>query len=188
MCVCVGGGGGGREYTYRYTVTPTKTSALRWAAMRAILMFHNCEGQSRKTVSADHNLWRERRAEADSNRGPSAYQPNALPLGQTGSHHLGTHDCVYIVSPAVSTLRLVVGCFLVKSNVKVIKVYLDHKPHRHLGTHDYVYIVSPAVSTLRLVVAYFLVKSDVKIQIIGVYLDPSSIAIWEHTIACQIKC
>ena len=24
----------------------------------------------------------------DSNRGPSAYQPNALPLGQTGSHIL----------------------------------------------------------------------------------------------------
>ena len=29
-------------------------------------------------LSADHNFWRERRAEADSNRGPSAYQPNAL--------------------------------------------------------------------------------------------------------------
>ena len=28
----------------------------------------------------------KRRAEACSNRGPSAYQPNALPLGQTGSH------------------------------------------------------------------------------------------------------
>ena len=28
---------------------------------------------------------KERRAEADSNRGSSAYQPNALPLGQTGS-------------------------------------------------------------------------------------------------------
>ena len=28
---------------------------------------------------------RERRAEAVSNRSPSAYQPNALPLGQTGS-------------------------------------------------------------------------------------------------------
>ena len=27
----------------------------------------------------------DRRAEAESNRGPSAYQPNALPLGQTGS-------------------------------------------------------------------------------------------------------
>ena len=26
------------------------------------------------------------RAEAVSNRGPFAYQPNALPLGQTGSH------------------------------------------------------------------------------------------------------
>ena len=33
----------------------------------------------------DHNFWREKTAEADSNRGPSAYQPNALPLGQTGS-------------------------------------------------------------------------------------------------------
>ena len=61
------------------------TSALRWAAMRAILMSHNCEGQSHKTVSTDHNFWRERRTEADSNWGPSAYQPNALPLDQTGS-------------------------------------------------------------------------------------------------------
>ena len=72
--------GGGELYTYRYTVTTRMTSALRWAAMRAILMFHNCEGQSRKTVSTDHNFLRERTAEADSNRGPSAYQ-----LGQTGS-------------------------------------------------------------------------------------------------------
>ena len=68
----------GRLYTYHYTVTTRLTPALRWAAMRAILMFHNCEGQSHKTRS-------ERRAEADSNRCPSAYQPNALPLGQTGS-------------------------------------------------------------------------------------------------------
>ena len=44
---------GGRLYTYRYTVTTIMTSALRWAAMRAILMFHNCEGQSHKTVSTD---------------------------------------------------------------------------------------------------------------------------------------
>ena len=58
---------------------------LKWAAMRAILIFHNCEGQSHETVSTDHNFWRERRAEADSNGGPSAYQPNALPLDQTGS-------------------------------------------------------------------------------------------------------
>ena len=82
----VGGGERGRLYTYRYTVTTRMTPALRWAAMRAILMFHNCEGQSHKTMSTDHSFWRERRAEADSNRSPSAYQPNALPLGQTGSH------------------------------------------------------------------------------------------------------
>ena len=33
------GGEGGRLYNYRYTVTTRMTSALRWAAMRAILMF-----------------------------------------------------------------------------------------------------------------------------------------------------
>ena len=75
-------------YTYHYTVTTRMTPALRWAAVTAILMFHYCDGQSHKTVSTDHNVWRERRAEADSNRGPSAYQPNALPLGQTGSQVL----------------------------------------------------------------------------------------------------
>ena len=39
-------------------------------------------------MSTDHNFWRERRAEAPaSNRGPSsAYQPNALPLGQTSPY------------------------------------------------------------------------------------------------------
>ena len=54
----VGVGGGEREIIRLslYTVTTRMTSALRWAAMRAILMFHNCEGQSHKTVSTDHNL------------------------------------------------------------------------------------------------------------------------------------
>ena len=42
--------------TYRYTVTTRMTSALRWAVMRAILMFHNSEGQSHKTVSTNHNF------------------------------------------------------------------------------------------------------------------------------------
>ena len=36
------------------------TSALRWAAMRAILMCHNCEGQSHKTVSTNHNFYEEK--------------------------------------------------------------------------------------------------------------------------------
>ena len=80
----VGGEGDYIIYTYYYTVTTRMISALRWAAMRVILMCHNCEGQSHKTVPTDHNFRRERRAEADSNRGPSAYKPNALPLGQTG--------------------------------------------------------------------------------------------------------
>ena len=43
--------------------------------MKAILMFYNCEGQSHKKVFTDHNFWSKRKAEADSNRGPSAYQP-----------------------------------------------------------------------------------------------------------------
>ena len=46
-----GGGGRGRLYTYRYTVTTGMTSALRWAAMRAVLMFHNCEGQCPQTTA-----------------------------------------------------------------------------------------------------------------------------------------
>ena len=45
-----GGGGRGRLYTYRYTVTTRMTPALRWAAVRAILVFINCEGQSHQTV------------------------------------------------------------------------------------------------------------------------------------------
>ena len=36
-----------------------------------------------KTVSTDHNFGRERRAEADSNRGPSVYQPK-----QTKKHFM----------------------------------------------------------------------------------------------------
>ena len=91
------GGGRGRLYTCRCTVTTRITPGLRWAVMRAVLMFHSCEGQSHKTVSTDHNFRRkgelkkiwtevpERRAEADLNQSPSAYQPDALPLGHTNS-------------------------------------------------------------------------------------------------------
>ena len=51
-------GGGEGDYITITTlpVTPRMTYALRWAAMRAILMFHNCEGQSHKTISTDHNF------------------------------------------------------------------------------------------------------------------------------------
>ena len=46
----------GEEGDYTPIVTTKMTSALRWAAMTAILMFHNCEGQSHKTVFIDHNV------------------------------------------------------------------------------------------------------------------------------------
>ena len=92
-------GGRGRLYIYRYTVTTRMIFALSRAAMRG------SDGQSRKTVSTNHNLFeeKERSAEAVSNRGPSAYQPTALPLGQTGclpsahllrSSYLGPHHSV----------------------------------------------------------------------------------------------
>ena len=45
----------------------------------------NCEGQSYETVHKPQPLWGERRAKAELSRGPSAYKPNALLLGQTGS-------------------------------------------------------------------------------------------------------
>ena len=67
-------GGRGRLYTYRYAaVTTGMTSALRRAAMRAISMFHNCEGQSHKTVSTNHNLFEDKGE-------PKRYQTEVLPL------------------------------------------------------------------------------------------------------------
>ena len=44
----------GRTSAHGYTVTSRITPALRWAVMRATLI--NCEGQSHKTVSTDHNF------------------------------------------------------------------------------------------------------------------------------------
>ena len=43
-------------YLSVYTVITRMISALRWAAKRPILMFHNCEGQSHTTVSTGHNF------------------------------------------------------------------------------------------------------------------------------------
>ena len=49
-------GGRGRLYTYRYTVTTRMTSALRWAAMRVILMFHITVRGKVTRLSTGHNL------------------------------------------------------------------------------------------------------------------------------------
>ena len=50
----------GDYYTYRYAAVTTRMTPARWDAMRAILLFHNCEGQSHKTVSTNHNLFEEK--------------------------------------------------------------------------------------------------------------------------------
>ena len=47
----------------------------------------------------------ERRAESESNRGPSAYQPNALPLSQTGSPPLVVCDLQVILLANTQTGR-----------------------------------------------------------------------------------
>ena len=53
-------------------------------------------GQSHRTVSTTHTRFEEKREpKRVSNRGPSAYQPNALPLGQTGSHGMGVYLWVF---------------------------------------------------------------------------------------------
>ena len=61
--------GGGGLYTYRYTVTTRMTPALRWAALRAILMFHNCEGQD-----SDH------RPQLLKRKSRSGFEPRSLRL------------------------------------------------------------------------------------------------------------
>ena len=81
---------GGQEFLY---LTPTLTlSPPEWFCIKA----GRCVGhfnvfivwaKSQDSVHKPQFLKRrERRAEADPNQGPSAYQPSALPLGHTGSH------------------------------------------------------------------------------------------------------
>ena len=57
-------------------------------------------------MSTEHNFWRERRAEADLNRGPSAYQPNASPLGQTGSQPKECSVWPYLSRPRLDSCGL----------------------------------------------------------------------------------
>ena len=82
----------------------------------------NCEGQSHKTVSTNHNLfWRESRAQAK-----SAYQPNALPLGQAGLRGsnlwvtITFYRALWILTEAVAFLQryLVVIWFVPTGNFR----------------------------------------------------------------------
>ena len=80
-------GGRGRVYTYRYTVT-TRMTCIKMGSDESPFNVSLIERDkvTIKTVSTNHTFWRAERAEAVSIRGPSAYQPTALPLGQTGSN------------------------------------------------------------------------------------------------------
>ena len=61
-------------------------SALRWAVLWAILMFSFIvRAKSQDSVHKPQFLKRKE-SRSGSNRGPSASQPSALPLGHTGSH------------------------------------------------------------------------------------------------------
>ena len=84
-----GGGGRGRVYTYRYTVT-TRMTCIKMGSDEShfnvsLIVRDKVTRPCPQTTTFEET---ERRAEAVSNRGPSAYQPTALPLGQTGSHAL----------------------------------------------------------------------------------------------------
>ena len=77
-----GGGGRGRLYTYRYTVTTRMTLALRWAAVRAILLFHYGT-DAEIWVSTESWPWRRIvfcRSWWDSNPQPFNLESSALPL------------------------------------------------------------------------------------------------------------
>ena len=87
-----GGGGGGHGsgesvilYTYRYT-DQQNDSCIKMGSdeslsnVSALIVRDNVTDW--QCPHWDHNVWRsERRVEADSNQGFSAYQPNGLPLG-----------------------------------------------------------------------------------------------------------
>ena len=111
--------------------------ALRWAAMRAILMFHWEVMDKVKTWDSVHKplpFWRERRAEAVSNRGPSAYQPNALPLGQTGSRwRWGRGRLIYTYCYTVTTRNH--SCIKMGSDESHFNVSLIVRDRVHDGVH-----------------------------------------------------
>ena len=105
-------GGRGIVYTYRYTATTKMTPALKMGSNEShfnvsLIVMNKVTRQCPQTTTS---FRRKRRAEAESSRGPSAYQPNALHLGETGS--LRSCTCAALASrknhpPARNPLFLV---------------------------------------------------------------------------------
>ena len=68
-----GGGGRGRLYTYRYTVTTSITCIKMGSDESHFNVSVGSDGQSHKTVSANHNLFEEKGE-------PKRYQPRSFRL------------------------------------------------------------------------------------------------------------
>ena len=81
-------------------------------------------GTKHKTVSTDHNFWKERRAEADSNRGPAVYQPNALPLSQTDQPMLIFVESVQTNEPELH-LEFWSFCYAILSKAATSSAYVE---------------------------------------------------------------
>ena len=84
------GNGGRINYTLRDTVTTAMICALRWAAMRAILMLHKLRVvQSQRQCPQTTTSEEKEEPEIKSGATSTAYQLNAMPLSQTGSRSNG---------------------------------------------------------------------------------------------------
>ena len=117
--------------TIKVTTTTSALILLKSCNCNTQQHFTDCEeGQSHKTmpVHKPQPFGRERRAEADSNRGPSAYQPNALPLGQTGSlGPAGTRSDIYTHScPTLISTDVAMGgtCIPIKATAHIRETYV----------------------------------------------------------------
>ena len=75
----------GRVHTYRYTVT-TRMTCIKMGSEESHFNVSLIVMDKVTRLCPQTTTFEEKGgAEAVSNRGPSAYRPNALPLGQTGS-------------------------------------------------------------------------------------------------------
>ena len=78
-------------------------------------------------------LKRKKRAEAVSNRGPSAYQPNALLLGHTGSQLITHDDGEVLLSVLRCQLTYYLGQVVTNAEAQFNKFLCPRKPDGSLG-------------------------------------------------------
>ena len=92
-------GGRRRLYTYRYTVTTRMTPALRWAAMRAILMFQwEAMDKFIRHASANHNLFEEKGE-------PKRYRTEVLPLTSITSYRWAKRLTIIVLHMMIVSSR-----------------------------------------------------------------------------------